>query len=210
MNDVVDEALAKLPRSTAPASLHARLAATAPSTRARRDRIVRTATSAVASLAIAAALCVVFVRTHDASERAQYAIDDVVNDHVRLLARERPFDVESGGIHQVKPWFQGKLDFAPAVRYAGDADFPLVGGAVGFVVDRRAAEFGFTRRLHKITLLVFEAQDAAWPTSTEPDAQIVRGYHALGWRDGALAFALVSDVDAADLAELAHRIRTAG
>jgi anti-sigma factor RsiW len=206
MNDVVDEALAKLPRKTAPASLHAKLAKSAPSRRIQRDRIV----SGVVALAVAIAVCFVFVRVHESAEQRERVVDDVVNDHVRLLAREHPFDVESGGLHQVKPWFQGKLDFAPAVRYAGDDDFPLVGGSVGFVVDRRAAEFGFTRRLHKVTLLVFDADGVAWPTSTAPEAKTVRGYHALGWRDGALAFALVSDVDAAELVELARRIRTAG
>ena len=53
-----------------------------------------------------------------------------VNDHLRVLASQHPLDIESGGIHQVKPWFEGRLDFAPVVSFLGDEEFPLRGGAV--------------------------------------------------------------------------------
>src|SRR5262249_47486623 len=46
-------------------------------------------------------------------------------------------EVEAGGIHQVKPWFAGKLDFAPVIAFGGDADFPLQGGAVEYFLDPR-------------------------------------------------------------------------
>jgi anti-sigma factor RsiW len=54
-------------------------------------------------------------------------VTGAVNDHVRLLQSQRPLEVESGGIHQVVPWFSGKLDFAPGIRFPGDAEFPLQG-----------------------------------------------------------------------------------
>jgi anti-sigma factor RsiW len=38
----------------------------------------------------------------------------------------------------------------------------------------------------------------------------LRGYNMLLWRDGGLGYALVSDVDAADLASLAARIAPGG
>ena len=82
-------------------------------------------------------------------------VTEAVNDHLRLLASQHPLDIESGGMHQVKPWFEGRLDFAPVVRFDGDQDFPLRGGAVGYYVDRKAAVFVFYRRLHPMTLLVF-------------------------------------------------------
>ena len=66
-------------------------------------------------------------------------VAEAVNDHLRLLASQHPLDIESGGMHQVKPWFEGRLDFAPVVRFLGDDDFPLRGGAVGYYLDRKAA-----------------------------------------------------------------------
>src|SRR5207253_6789937 len=34
-------------------------------------------------------------------------VTEAVNDHLRLLQSERPLEVQSGGIHRVKPWFEG-------------------------------------------------------------------------------------------------------
>ena len=82
-------------------------------------------------------------------------VAEAVNDHIRVISSTHPVDIESGGIHQVKPWFTGRLDFAPRVAFSGDDDFPLVGGSVGYFRDRKAAVFVFKRRLHTITLLVF-------------------------------------------------------
>jgi len=91
-------------------------------------------------------------------------VTEAVNDHLRVLSSPHPLDVESGGIHQVKPWFEGKLDFAPEIPFAGDADFPLRGGALGFFLDRRAAVVVYQRRLHAVSLLVFGADGLAWPS----------------------------------------------
>ncbi|HEY4220553.1 MAG TPA: hypothetical protein VGO62_04405, partial [Myxococcota bacterium] len=116
----LDEALARVPRYAPPAHLVRALAASAPSSIDKRAARRRWAVSMTSSLALAAAACAIFVRVHSAGDARARLIDDVVDDHVRILAREHPFDIESGGIHQVKPWFQGKLDFAPTLAYAGD------------------------------------------------------------------------------------------
>ena len=141
---------------------------------------------------------------------------EAVNDHLRILYSEHPIEVESGGIHQVKPWFTGRLDFAPALGFAGDAEFPLQGGAVSWFLDRKAAAFVFKRRLHTISLFVFRADGLPWPTSgLVPVGRVmarpgrVRGFNVLSFRDGELGYALVSDVDANDLAALCGRIEPA-
>ena len=51
----------------------------------------------------------------------------------RVLGSQRPLEIESGGIHQVKPWFAGRLDFAPAVGAA----VAFVGAACAAVLIRR-------------------------------------------------------------------------
>ncbi|HTK90666.1 MAG TPA: zf-HC2 domain-containing protein [Verrucomicrobiae bacterium] len=131
---------------------------------------------------------------------------EAVNDHLRLL--ERGVSVASGGIHQVKPWFAGKLDFAPVVDFAGDAEFPLEGGAVEYFLDRKAAAFVYGRRLHHITLFVVRAEGLRWPAA--PEAASRRGFNTLTWRQGELGYVLVSDVDAHDLTELAARLGSGG
>jgi len=144
---------------------------------------------------------------------ASVMVGEAVNDHVRLLQSERPLEVESSGIHQVIPWFSGKLDFAPGIRFAGDAEFPLRGGAVGYFVDRKAAALVYGRRLHSISLFVFKADGLPWPSAPlEPAGRAhvyrtaARGFNVLLWRDGELGYALVSDVSAGDLMLLASKL----
>jgi anti-sigma factor RsiW len=147
-----------------------------------------------------------------ASERANL-VSEAVNDHLRVLSSQHPLDVESGGIHQVKPWFEGRLDFAPVLAFEGDAEFPLRGGAVGYFRDRKAAVLVYTRRLHPISLIVFRAENLAWPTgvltrigSVEAHESAERGINVITWRRGDLGYALVSDVDARELRQLAARM----
>jgi anti-sigma factor RsiW len=142
-------------------------------------------------------------------------VDEAVNDHLRVLYSDHPIEVQSGGIHRVKPWFQGRLDFAPIVEFGGDDDFPLEGGSVGYFIDRKAATFVFKRRLHEITLFVFRAQGLHWPVSglrpigaAQGTVDSRRGFHVALWRQGDLGYALVSDVNEADLLALGAKIAT--
>jgi anti-sigma factor RsiW len=140
-------------------------------------------------------------------------VTEAVNDHLRVLASQQPLEVQRGGIHQVKPWFQGRLDFAPVVAFEGDSEFQLEGGAVGYFLDRRAAVFVYRYRLHAITLLVFRADGISWPEqdlaalSTIRASQVAsRGFSVVLWRAGGLGYALVSDTEPGILARLAPRI----
>jgi anti-sigma factor RsiW len=142
-------------------------------------------------------------------------VAEAVNDHLRVLYSDHPVEVESGGIHRVKPWFEGRLDFAPVVEFGGDDDFPLEGGSVGYFIDRKAATFVFKRRLHEITLFVFRADGLHWPVSglrpigaAHGTVATSRGFHVALWRQGDLGYAIVSDVNEADLLALATKIAT--
>jgi anti-sigma factor RsiW len=138
---------------------------------------------------------------------------EAVNDHLRVLFSQRPLEIESGGIHDVRPWFAGRLDFAPVVRFEGDADFPLQGGAVGYFLDRRAAVLVYHHRRHILSLFVFRADGLRWPRSgLEPvgrgqaRAERLRGFNVLLWRQDELGYALVSDVEPDALRALATRL----
>ena len=142
-------------------------------------------------------------------------VAEAVNDHLRVLYSDHPVEVESGGIHRVKPWFEGRLDFAPVVEFGGDDEFPLEGGSVGYFVDRKAATFVFKRRLHEITLFVFRSDGLDWPRSglrpigaAQGTIATSRGFHVAMWRQRDLGYALVSDVNEVDLLALATKIAT--
>lgn len=198
----------RLPQHAAPAGLKRRLAASAPAPAmgpATRGRPWRLAW--LPALAAAVVLAVALPRLVDLSgsgrlDARRAMATEAVNDHLRVL--ERGLAVTSGGIHQVKPWFTGKLDFAPVVAFTGDADFPLEGGAVEYFLDRKAAVIVYGRRLHRISLVIVRADGLSWPTG--PEAANSRGFNVLAWRQGELGYVLVSDVDPRDLAELSRRL----
>jgi anti-sigma factor RsiW len=106
-------------------------------------------------------------------------------------------------MHQIKPWFTGRLDFAPGLSFAGDTEFPLHGAAVGWFLDRKCATYVFGKGPHKITLLVMPAAGLDWPKRYQARE---RGFETLLWREGDLAYALVSDTEASELAALASRL----
>jgi anti-sigma factor RsiW len=192
----LDVALGKLPRADTPASLRRDI-----ETRIRPRR--RSRASMLVAIALIAVI-VAIVAWRRPAAASDPMITEAVNDHLRVLYADKPVEIASGGIHQVKPWFAGRLDFAPVMPFAGDDDFPLEGGSVAYFLDRKAAAFVFKRRLHTITVFVFRAEGLPWRgLSSEASS---RGFNTILFRSGDLGYALVSDVDQNDLHMLATRI----
>ena len=121
---------------------------------------------------------------------------DVVTAHVRSLMGERHLsDVESSDRHTVKPWFTGKLDFAPPVQEFANAGFTLAGGRLDYVNGRAVAALTYRSRQHVVNLFV-------WPAAG-PDAKPVtlsrQGYAVIHWNRGGMEHWAVSDMAPAQL-----------
>ncbi len=208
----------RLPQHPAPLGLKRRLAAQWPAAPAARQswwsRWGRVLVPACAVAVVLLALLPLY------SERAGIApgtrsgmVAEAVNDHLRVLSSQHPLDIESGEMHQVKPWFEGRLDFAPVLDFLGDQEFPLDGGAVGYFLDRKAAVLVFHRRLHAISLLVFRAEGLPWPTRglerigpAHAFVTVARGFNVVLWRHDGLGYALTSDLDRQELTRLAVKL----
>ncbi len=122
--------------------------------------------------------------------------DELVADHVRSLQANHLVDVETSSRHVVKPWFDGKVAFAPTVVDFADRGFPLAGGRLDYVRNRPAAALVYRRGLHVINVFV-------WPGSSPADrfgvADQRDGYTLLHWQAGGLNYWAVSDLDPAEL-----------
>lgn len=204
----------RLPRYDAPESLKRRLEGSVRPPRARPNRFAALGVWLAAAAAVAG---VVFLsvgpRLRDVDGGPERAlVTEAVNDHLRVLYAAHPIEIESGGIHQVKPWFSGRLDFAPSIAFDGDAEFALEGGSVGYFVDRKAAVFVYKLRLHTVSLFVFPAEGLPWSDGTvsighhRATVSELRGFHIVMLRDGDLGYAIVSDAAQADLVKLMGKI----
>jgi anti-sigma factor RsiW len=131
---------------------------------------------------------------------------DAVGGHIRVLLNEQHKSVASNDSHVVRPWFAGKIDFAPRVPELGAAGFPLLGGRVDTLRRRTAAAILYGRREHRITLLVSPNETRA---PREPTSGSERGYHAIGWADAEFVYWVVSDLNPRELAEFADLARDA-
>jgi len=209
----LDRALNKRPTYAMPKGLQERLAAQVtpkPASKAKASWLMRRpAMVAFAAVPLLAAL--LFVRAWTNPNQA--LVTEAVNDHLRVLYAEHPIEIASGGIHQVKPWFTGRVDFAPPVTFSGDEEFPMEGGSIALFVDRKAATFVFHHKLHTITLFVFRSEGLSFPIrnnvslgSLSGTATRLRGFNTLLWKDGDLGYALVSDVNADELVRLANKV----
>jgi anti-sigma factor (TIGR02949 family) len=126
----------------------------------------------------------------------------MVDAHLRSLQPGHLTDVESTDQHTVKPWFDGRLDFAPPVRDFAADGFPLLGGRLDVVEGRTVAALVYGRRKHIISVFVRKSDQAgAWEGSGS-----VQGYQWLAWQANGFSFCAVSDVAAPDLLQLKELI----
>jgi anti-sigma factor RsiW len=176
----------------APASLHARLdaalaEATAPPPRRRFAAETWAAAGAIGALAASLALFVLM-------PSGQGLEGQLIDAQARSLEAQHLVDVQTSDRHTVKPWFNGKVDFAPPVVDLAPQGYPLVGGRLDRVDGRRAAALVFHRRSHTINLFIWPGEAPA-----EPRVERRQGYSLVRWGHGGLVFWAVSDVDPPDL-----------
>lgn len=128
----------------------------------------------------------------------QLVASTLVDAHLRSLQPGHLTDVESTDQHTVKPWFDGRLDFAPPVHDFAADGFPLLGGRLDVVQGHTVAALVYGRRKHIINIFVEKSQpDAIWNGSGT-----TQGYQWTAWQSNGFSFFAVSDVSAADLEQL--------
>jgi anti-sigma factor RsiW len=122
--------------------------------------------------------------------------DQLVASHVRSLLAEHLVDVVTSNRHVVKPWFNGKIDFAPPVVDLVDKGFPLAGGRLDYIDGRVVPAIVYYRRLHSINLFVRPASALSLPIGITTRHE---GYSLVRWTQGGLEFWAVSDIDPDEL-----------
>jgi anti-sigma factor RsiW len=159
------------------------------------------------TLAIAACLAVVvslgwLAAQHFERNVLESRSRELVAAHVRSLMADHLLDVPSSDQHTVKPWFTGKLDFAPEVRDLTDAGFPLQGGRLDYLDGRPVAALVYRHNRHVINCFVRPDSTAESLISTST----AQGYCIVQFTHHRLRWQLISDAAPATLEQLARAL----
>lgn len=131
---------------------------------------------------------------------------EIVASHVRALLSQHPIDVISTDQHTVKPWFNGRIDYAPPVVDLSDKGFPLAGGRLDYVGGRTVSVLVYRTDKHPIDLYVFPARDKA---SAAPTISGADGYAIARWRRNGMTYWAITDAEASHLRVFVEALQAA-
>jgi anti-sigma factor RsiW len=145
---------------------------------------------------------VALVRVNPSVDVAQ----EIASNHVRSLlpGGSHLADVLSSDQHTVKPWFDGKVDFAPPVKDFASQDFRLYGGRLEYLNNRTVATLIYQRRLHYINLYIWPAEQAGATGEVTTQRQ---GYNLIHWTSSGMSYWAISDLNSVELHELARLVQ---
>lgn len=154
----------------------------------------------VSALAASIVLAIVLLTPRTPDVEAQ-----LLASHVRSLQLESHLiDVASSDHHTVRPWFAGKVDFAPPVKELAGDGFPLEGGRIDVVGGRTVAVLVYRAGRHIVSVYI-------WPERADlgdlPRGQRADGFNLRRWVEDGLVVSCVSDLAADELERFEHRWR---
>jgi anti-sigma factor RsiW len=157
--------------------------------------------AAAAVVAIASsAVTLVAVKQKTAAASVE---NQVLASHIRSLMPGHLTDVASTDQHNVKPWFNGRVNVSPDVPRLDSLGYPLVGGRVDYIDGHNVASVVYSRRQHVINVF-------SWPTPNTPDLASTTssnsGYHLIRTRRNGVEVWIVSDVNLRELQSFAKMV----
>lgn len=135
------------------------------------------------------------------ASRSNTLVDEVIANHVRSLLATHLLDVASADQHTVKPWFDGKIDFAPEVHDLSGDGFPLIGGRLDYLDGKTVVALVYHRNKHPINVFIMPATT---DRDTSPSVVTRRGYNVLSWTHHEMKYWVVSDLNQGELRHFAE------
>ena len=129
----------------------------------------------------------------------------LVASHVRSLQLESHLiDVPSSDHHTVRPWFAGKVDFAPLVKEIGSDGYALKGGRVDIVGGRPVAVLVYQAGRHLVAVYMWPERAGAGEI---PRSEQVDGFNVRRWTESGLVVSCISDLASDELQRFEQRWR---
>jgi len=129
--------------------------------------------------------------------------EQVVARHAAGLGDpQRTIEVASSDRHAIKPWFHGKIDFAPTVADLSAEGYVLLGARLERLEQQPVAALIYQLREHPLSLFMTRAARAEPVT-----IQTVRGFSVATWASGGVRFAAVADTDVREMERFAGLVQ---
>jgi anti-sigma factor (TIGR02949 family) len=135
-----------------------------------------------------------------------------VNNYIRYLLPDAPYDLQTPDADQVRQWFRGRVDFMvepPDLRAEG---YQLLGTRLGYFLDRMVAEIGYQGQQHRLSIFMTKGEgisrlvgERVSRHGQEFFVTTTKGYTVVAWRDGPgnIVCSMVADLSRDQLLRLA-------
>ena len=170
------------------------------------------ATTAILVLALALPLYHRWMRPP--APPAPQVVREGTRDYVRLLLNYPPHGANPAEPDQIQQRFQQTLEFFPPIYFWGNQDFRLLRGYPTYLMERRAACLIFKTGEVISTLYIFPGADISIPPHHRRQIDSFAPYHTIAhdervllWKQGELAYLIVSRLDEPQLDQLFLRVR---
>lgn len=129
---------------------------------------------------------------------------EVLDSHIRSLLSNHLVDITSSDQAAVKPWFTGKLGFAPPVIDLNAQGYPMLGGRLDYLGNHMIAAVVYKCGSHVINVFF-------WPSTqqeeTAAQTTTLRGYNLTHWTAYGMDCWAVSDLETSKLHQFVQLIQ---
>jgi len=132
-------------------------------------------------------------------------LNEIADSHIRSLIGNHLVDVVSSDQHTVRPWFEGKVDFAPAVPDLSAHGFEIIGGRLDYINGHQASTLVYQVRKHYISLFIWPsgAKNTAAQAVVFENKTSQRGYQVIHWISNGMNHWAISEISPEELREFA-------
>ena len=165
------------------------------------------------TLAVAVLIGMLFSSWPLRSPASPFMVESVDN-YIRYLLSNAPYDLQTRDADHVRQWFQGRLDFAVEPPDLSAEGFQLLGTRVGYFLDRVVAEVGYQRDGHRLSLFMTRGKGIEALVGQrmalggqEFFVTISKGYTVVAWRDepANIVCSVVADLSRDQLLHIARK-----
>ncbi|MBI4641172.1 MAG: zf-HC2 domain-containing protein [Candidatus Tectomicrobia bacterium] len=140
-------------------------------------------------------------------------VTESVDDYIRIGLRQSSPTTLPDPL-RVKSWLENRLGFSPELRFWGDNEYLFIGGVPTYFLDRKVATLVFKGDQSLSTLSIFPGSDLKMPEQGrrqvegfKPYLGSFKGYQALFWKQGQLAYVIVTAAGEKELLDFFLKVR---